>query len=311
MTQDTEVPVLEVEEEEKIHEECETSAQSAETQDEELSLDEKAAVCQQAKRIIEALLFCSTEPVTLRRMTNVLHTYHPLDKSEVKQLLDELTLEYEEQHRSFRLEEIAKGYILRTCEEFSSYIHALLKTARPEKLSHAAAEVLAIIAFRQPITRPQIDEVRGVDSSGIVSTLIERQLIEPAGKLEVPGRPTLFAITKNFLKYFGLKDINELPNMGSNIKMPVKHDAVATQESAEESEESQNTEGEKSEVITNTTPQVVVDEEQSSKVINSAEETVEEEEEEENGTEVVDSEEVIEVNQKEEAQQTTELNDNN
>ncbi len=78
------------------------------------------------------------------------------------------------------------------------------------KLSHAATEVLAIIAYRQPITRPQIDAIRGVDSSGTLTQLLERNLVEPLGKLEAPGRPTLFGTTKEFLKHFGLKDLSEL-----------------------------------------------------------------------------------------------------
>ena len=93
----------------------------------------------------------------------------------------------------------------------SPYIEAIGVSRRGEKLSQAAAEVLAIIAYKQPITRPQIDAIRGVDSSGTIYNLLERQLIEPLGKLEAPGRPTLFGITKNFLEHFGLKDVKQLP----------------------------------------------------------------------------------------------------
>lgn len=238
MTQEIDTPVLDLEE--CIQEECISLDCPIESQKNELSPEEKAAIYHHAKRIIEALLFCSDEPITLRRMSNALQTYHSLDKGEIKQLIDELAAEYIEQNRAFRLEEIAKGYIFRTCEEYSPYIHALLKTGRPEKLSHAAAEVLAIIAFRQPITRPQIDQIRGVDSSGIIATLIERQLIESTGNLEVPGRPTLFGVTKNFLKYFGLKDINELPDMGRNLKIPLKPEAKETKMEEESVEKAEN-----------------------------------------------------------------------
>jgi segregation and condensation protein B len=183
------------------------------TQSQELSPENKVEVLQKAKRIIEALLFCTTEPVSLKRISNVLQSYHSLETSEVKKLIEELSNDYRIQNRGFRLDEIAKGYLLRSCEEFSPYIHNLLKITRPERLSQAATEVLAIIAFRQPITRPQVDEIRGVDSSGIISTLIERELIEPTGKLEAPGRPTLYGITNHFLKYFGMKDLTELPTI--------------------------------------------------------------------------------------------------
>ena len=290
MTQDIETPVLEVKEEEKTQEEGETSPAIAQTADGELSPEEMETVYRQAKRIMESLLFCSSEPITLRRMMNVLQTYHPLEKGEVKQLLEELASEYEEQNRSFRLEEIAKGYILRTCEEFSSYIHALLKTARPEKLSHAATEVLAIIAFRQPITRPQIDEIRGVDSSGIVSTLLERQLIEPAGKLDVPGRPTLFGITKHFLKYFGLKDLKELPDMGIKIPSPPKPEPEEVQEASQENEVQEGEENDISEEAPGKEVQEVSQSEQVAEVQNSAEEVeLAEETEEISTTEITEN----------------------
>ena len=200
MTQNIEVPVLEVEEEPTPPPE------------------DKTEIYRQAKRIIEGFLFCSEEPISLRKMKNALESFHPLEKDEVRQLVKELAEEYENQDRAFRLEEIAKGYLLRTSEEINPYIVNLVKSARPERLSHAAAEVLAIIAFRQPITRPQIDEIRGVDCSGIIYTLLERQLIEPVGKMEVPGRPTLFGVTNNFLKHFGLKDLKDLPKIAEKEK---------------------------------------------------------------------------------------------
>lgn len=113
----------------------------------------------------------------------------------------------------YRLEEIAQGFLLRTSEEFGPYLNLLYRNKRIEKLSQAAAEVLAIIAYRQPVTRPQIDSIRGVDSTGVLQALLERQLVEPLGKLEAPGRPMLFGITKDFLKHFGLRDLQELPKI--------------------------------------------------------------------------------------------------
>jgi len=165
------------------------------------------------KRIIEGILFVANEPISLRKMRDVLASAHSLELEEVRQLVDELKTEYIQQNRAFRLEEIANGYLLRTCEDLKATMELLLKSSRTEKLSHSAAEVLAIIAYRQPITRPQIEEIRGVDSSGSVYTLIERQLIEPVGKLEVPGRPTLFGVTNRFLQHFGLRDVTDLPKI--------------------------------------------------------------------------------------------------
>ncbi|MBA2727484.1 MAG: SMC-Scp complex subunit ScpB [Parachlamydiaceae bacterium] len=166
---------------------------------------------QQIKRIIEAILFSSSAPVTFEKLRQVADTFHAMRPKVLRELIQELQQEYMSQQRAFRLEEIAQGFILRTCEEFSPYIESIGISRRGEKLSHPAAEVLAIIAYRQPITRPQIDAIRGVDSSGTIYNLLERQLIEPVGKLEAPGRPTLYGITKTFLEHFGLKDLKQLP----------------------------------------------------------------------------------------------------
>ena len=192
--------------------------QPVETPAAERTEEEKGAIYKEAKRILEGLLFCSEEPITLRRLKNALEDFHPLEMDEVRRLLQELAAEYESQERAFRLEEIAKGYLLRTCGDLSPYISQLLKSSRPERISHAAAEVLAIIAYRQPITRPEIDEIRGVDCSSILYSLLERQLIEPLGKKDVPGRPTLFGVTHRFLRHFGLKDRNDLSKIAG--KMP-------------------------------------------------------------------------------------------
>lgn len=169
----------------------------------------------QVKRLIEALLFSSNEPLAFAKIREVADQLNPLKPRHLKELLLELQNEYLTQQRGYRLEEIGQGYLLRTCEEFSPYIELLYRNKRAEKLSQAAAEVLAIIAYRQPITRPQIEGIRGVDSSGVVSSLVERGLIHAVGKLEAPGRPTLYGITNEFLSHFGLRDIQELP--GVNI----------------------------------------------------------------------------------------------
>jgi segregation and condensation protein B len=165
---------------------------------------------QHLKRVMEALLFASHEPIPLAKIREVTDTILPLRPRQLRQILYELKQEYLAQKRAFQLEEIAQGYVLRTYEEYASYIDLLFRNKRGEKLSNASTEVLAIIAYRQPITRPQIDAIRGVDSSGTLMQLLERQLVEPMGKLEAPGRPTLYGTTKEFLKHFGLKDLVEL-----------------------------------------------------------------------------------------------------
>jgi len=164
-----------------------------------------------AKRIIEALLFASSEPLPFLKIREVVDTFQPIKPRLLRDLIIELQQDYLSQQRAFRLEEIAQGFLLRTCEEYSPFIDALYRNKRSEKLSQASAEVLAIIAYKQPVTRPQIEAIRGVDSSGIMQNLLERQLIEPVGRLEAPGRPTLYGITKDFLKHFGLRDVQGLP----------------------------------------------------------------------------------------------------
>lgn len=164
----------------------------------------------QVKRIIEALLFAASEPLSLNKIHEITNRAAPLPLRTVRMIVESLQEEYAMQNRAFRLEEIAQGFVLRSCAEFSSYIEQLGRNKRGEKLSQAAAEVLAIIAYRQPITRPDIEAIRGVDSSGVLCSLLERQLIQPTGRLEGPGRPTLYGVTPQFLTHFGLKDITEL-----------------------------------------------------------------------------------------------------
>ncbi len=165
------------------------------------------------KHIIEALLFASHEPISFQKIREIVDAVYPFKPKELFDIIKELEHDYIVQERAFRLEEIAQGFILRTLEEYSSYIDLLYRSRRGEKLSQASAEVLAIIAYKQPVTRAQIEAIRGVDSSGIIYTLLERQLIEVTGKLEAPGRPSLYCITKDFLKHFGLKDLKDLPHI--------------------------------------------------------------------------------------------------
>lgn len=163
------------------------------------------------KRIIEALLFATNEPLPLDKIREITDSVQPLPPRTLRGLLHEIEVEYRCQNRAFRLEEIAQGFVLRSCEEFSPYIALLHRNKRVEKLSNAAAEVLAIIAYRQPITKPQIEAIRGVDSSSAVQALLDRVLVQPVGKMEVPGRPTLYGTTKEFLQHFGLRDLADLP----------------------------------------------------------------------------------------------------
>lgn len=176
-----------------------------------LDLIEKQDIRLQVRRVIEALLFASSEPLSLDRIREVTDTLHPLPPRDIRALIQVLQDEYYMQKRAFRIEETAQSFVLRSSEEYHPYIEQLYRNKRGEKLSNAATEVLAIIAYRQPITKPQMEAIRGVDCTGVVQALLERQLIQPVGRLEAPGRPTLFGTTKEFLHHFGLRDVGELP----------------------------------------------------------------------------------------------------
>ena len=171
---------------------------------------DRPAIAEASEKSHGSIAICQPRSSPLVKIREVTDTILPLRPRQLRQILDELKQEYLAQQRAFQLEEIAQGYVLRTYEEYAPYLDLLHRQKRGEKLSHASTEVLAIIAYRQPITRPQIDAIRGVDSSGTLMQLLERQLVEPVGKLEAPGRPTLYGTTKEFLKHYGLKDMLEL-----------------------------------------------------------------------------------------------------
>lgn len=162
------------------------------------------------KRIVEALLFSSSEPLELEKLKEIIEVSYPIKKQELKRLLNELKEEYEKSNRAFQLDEMAGGYLLRTRKEMHSFVEALIQNKRSEKLSKAAVEVLAIIAYKQPITRSSIEKIRGIDSSGTMVSLLERELIEVVGRLEAPGHPKQYGTTKRFLRHFGLNCLNEI-----------------------------------------------------------------------------------------------------
>lgn len=161
------------------------------------------------KRIIEALLFASGEPLCLQKIKEIIQTNYPIRSTELQRILESLAEEYINEGHAFQISEVAGGYLLRTVEQMHPYVELLYQDRRGEKLSRAATEVLAIIAYRQPITRREIEDIRGVDSSGTVISLMERGLIEAVGRKEAPGRPIQYGVTNRFLQYFGLKDLKD------------------------------------------------------------------------------------------------------
>ncbi len=161
------------------------------------------------RRIVEALVLSSSEPISAAKLAEIIPY---CNAGQVKDLINELNTEYAEQDRAFEIWEIAGGYQIRTRAEFSGYLQRLQKE-RALRLSQAALETLAIIAYRQPTTRAEIEEVRGVDAGATVKSLLERQLIRIAGQREVPGRPMLYGTTRRFLEVFGLENLKNLPTL--------------------------------------------------------------------------------------------------
>lgn len=159
--------------------------------------------------VIEAVLFASGEPVPIKRFCML------LDKSE-KEILDaakKLADDYVFHQRGIRLLRLENSLQLCSAPEYHDYIRMALETRKPPKMSAAAIEVLAIAAYHQPVTRAYIEQIRGVDSSYTVGVLTERGLIEPCGRLDVPGRPVVYRTTAEFLRVFGLSSLDELPKL--------------------------------------------------------------------------------------------------
>ncbi|MCT8976011.1 SMC-Scp complex subunit ScpB [Clostridium sp. CX1] len=159
--------------------------------------------------IIESLLFVSGEPIHINHIASIIEC----SVSFAKDLLDEMINSYNSEGRGIKLINTNDSYSLVTNPENSSYIEKLLGTNSRQSLSQAALETLAIIAYKQPITRVEIDEIRGVKSERAIATLVEKGLVKESGRLEVPGRPILYGTTDEFLKYFGLQSIGQMPGI--------------------------------------------------------------------------------------------------
>lgn len=159
------------------------------------------------KNITESLLFVSEEPLSLDRLKKVLPF---ADREDLKNALNELKYEYESRGGGFYLREVAGGFQICIRKEYNEWVKLLLQP-NPPKLSKASLETLAIIAYKQPIIRSDIEHIRGVDCGGVLRMLLERNLIRVLGRKEIPGRPLIYATTKKFLEVFDLKDLKDLP----------------------------------------------------------------------------------------------------
>ncbi|MDH4185875.1 MAG: SMC-Scp complex subunit ScpB [Nitrospira sp.] len=178
-------------------------AQGGETGSQAVAID-----AQELKAILEAILFVSPEPVPVARLLSILGT---VSKTEVLQALDALTCDLDQAGRGIQLVQVAGGYRLVTKQEYGAWLKRMDKAKAAPKLSRSALESLAIIAYRQPLVRAEIEEIRGVETSGVLRTLCERKLVRIVGRKDVPGRPIMYGTTKFFLEHFGLQDLTQLP----------------------------------------------------------------------------------------------------
>jgi segregation and condensation protein B len=174
-------------------------------------------------RVIEALLFSAQKPLAVRELRNAIKSaggedelapneFARVSEAEVAAALEELKIEYIEQQRAFQLLERADGWQLASDPKYAPWVRQLFPASKPARLSSPALETLAIIAYRQPITRADVEVVRGVNIDAVLQTLLERGLVKIAGRAEVPGRPLLYETTQFFLEHFGLRALDELPN---------------------------------------------------------------------------------------------------
>lgn len=171
---------------------------------------------QKLKNNIEAVLFACGTPVETAKLAQALE----ISKTEVDEICKQLVVEYERRSGGIRIVKLGESYQMCSVEEYADIIRAVLDLRKNTPLSQAALEVLAIIAYNQPVTKSFIEQIRGVDCSGVVSSLVARALIEEKGRLELPGRPLLYGTTENFLRCFNISSPEELP------PLPQKNDEV-------------------------------------------------------------------------------------
>ena len=165
---------------------------------------------EEIKPIVESLVFAAEEPITLRKLTDIIEG---ADSAQIQEAILQLKTDYDAQGRSFKSEEIAGGYQLFTKPDYYEWIAKLRKKSGETKLSQAALETLAIIAYKQPILRANLESIRGVQSGQIIRLLMEKDLVKVVGRDESLGHPLLYGTTRKFLEYFGLKDMKDLPKI--------------------------------------------------------------------------------------------------
>jgi len=182
---------------------------------------------EEIKAIIENILLAADQPVNEDQLQSLLAD--GTEKAVLKSILDELIDEY--QSRNLQVLQVAEGYQLCTRHDYSDWVRKFLKLDKTAKLTQPSLDTLSIIAYKQPLTRTEVEEIRGVDSSGVMRTLLEKKVISPGGRKKVPGRPIMYRTTRKFLEYFGLRDLSDLPTL-EDFKESELEDQVSQNQTA-------------------------------------------------------------------------------
>lgn len=185
----------------------------------------------EVKSIIESLLFVAGEPITLDAIRKIVE----VDKYNTERILRDLINDYAIQNSGLLILEVAGGFQMVTDPSSAPWVKKLLSTAMPKRLTQSSLETIAIIAYRQPIIKAEIEAIRGVNSDGVVKTLLDRRLIKILGRKEAPGRPLMYGTTQEFLQYFGLKDLSELPTLKEFDEMNIPEPQESLHPGAKES----------------------------------------------------------------------------
>ncbi len=183
------------------------------------------------RQVVEALLFVSESPVSIEQMNLVLED---VDASEIRNAIEALRTEYEASKRSLVIQEVAGGYQMTTHPLYAPWLRKFLKKTHGERLSGPSLETLAIIAYKQPVTRQEIEFIRGVNVEGVLKALLEKGLIRIQGRKEIIGRPLLYGTAREFLEYFGLNSLEELPPIEEFVRQGEEMEAALPQEEGEE-----------------------------------------------------------------------------
>ncbi len=196
---------------------------------EKLAAQAKRISPERARTIVEALLFLAERPLSVEAIRQATG----LEPARIRKGLDELAGHFREGVSGIVLHEVAEGWQLRTSPDASDFARRFLKV-KPQRLTRAALETLAIVAYRQPVTRPEVEEIRGVDSGAVMKALLERKLLKILGKKEEPGRPILYGTTREFLEFFALKDLASMPTLREFHELSEEHRDIVEKEAPAE-----------------------------------------------------------------------------